>query len=148
MEQFEFAPVHLPPISPFYNPSGYIVTQTLLTSVHLRNIAYIERHHMGTIAQITELSQYEGITLWMPIDSILEHDDILLLLAMIPVPSCSPLVTQFLIHQEMTFHLRIVVLLDYENGQLWFLSKPSMPEMPLDSESLSISLATTANYCF
>ncbi len=148
MEQFESAPVRLPPISLFYNPSGYLVTQTLPTSAHLRNIVYVEWYHMGTIAQITELSQYEGITLRMPIDSILECDNILLLLAVIPVPGCSPLVTQFLIHQEMTFHLRIVVLLKKKNGQLWFLSKPSMLETALDSESLPISLGPTANYCF
>ncbi len=48
----------------------------------------------------------------------------------------------------MTFHLRIVVLLDYEDGQLWFLTKPSTPETALDTESLPISLAPIANYCF
>ncbi len=103
---------------------------------------------MGTIARITKISQYKGVTLQMPINSILKHNDILLLLAMILVPGCSPLVTQFLIHQEMTFHLWIVVLLDYEYGQLWFLSKPSTPEMEPASETLSISLATMANYHF
>ncbi len=68
-EQSESVPVRLPQISPFLNPSGYIVMQSLPTSAHLRNIAYVEWHHMGTIARITEFSQYEGVTLRMPIPS-------------------------------------------------------------------------------
>ncbi len=82
----------------------------------------------------------------MPINSILECNDVLLLLAVSLVLGSSPRVTQFLIHQEMTFRLRIVVLLDYKNGQLQFLSKPSAPELEPVSESLPISLVPTVNY--
>ncbi len=103
---------------------------------------------MGTIARITEVSQYDGITLRMPINSILERGDVLFLLAVILVRGSSPLVTQFQIHQEITFCLHIVVLLDYENGQLQFFLKPSAPETEPVSKSLSILLAPMANYHF
>ncbi len=65
---------------------------------------------------------------------------------MVPVPGCSPLVTQFLIHPEMTFHLRIVVLLDYEDEQLWLFAKPIAPETMLATESFPISPVPIANY--
>ncbi len=103
---------------------------------------------MGTVARITEFSQYEGVALRMLIDSILECDDILLLLNVVPVPGCSPLVTQFLIHPEMIFHLRIVVFLDYKDEQLWFLAKPTAPETVLATESLPISPALITSYHF
>ncbi len=61
-----------------------------------------------------EVSQYDSVMLRMPINSILECGDVLLLLTVIPVWGSSLLVTQFQIRQEMTFHLRIVALLDYE----------------------------------
>ncbi len=46
----------------------------------------------------------------------------------------------------MTFCLRIIVLLDYEDGMQQFFLKPSVPETELVSESLS--LAPMANYHF
>ncbi len=128
-EEFASTPVHLPPIqirlgrrvptvnrksappmtmiSPFYNPAGYLVMQTLLTSARLKNIVHVDRHAncMGTIAWITEASQYDGIALRMLINSILEHGDVMLLFAMIPVWGCSLLVTWSQIHSEMTFRL-------------------------------------------
>ncbi len=137
-------------ISPFYNPVGYLMTHTLPTSTHLKNIAYVDRHTncTGTIAWIMEVSQYDGVALWMPINSILEHGDVVLLLAVVPVPSCSPLITRFQLHSVMTFHLRVVIFLDYEDGHLHFFSEPPAPEVEPISETLSITLMTTVNYHF
>ncbi len=95
-----------------------------------------------------EISEYDGVALWMPSNSILEHGDVVLLLAMVPVPGCSPLMTRFQMHSAMTFCLHVVILLDYEDGQLHFFSEPPAPEMEPISETLSITLMPTANYHF
>ncbi len=136
--------------SAFYHPAGYLVMQTLPMSAQLKNIVPVDWHmnRMGTIAQILEDSQYNGISLRMLINSILERGDVLLLLSVILVRGSSPLITQFQIHQTMTFHLRIIVLLDYDDGMLQFFSKPLAPEMEPVSESFSISQAPMANYHF
>ncbi len=72
----------------------------------------------------------------------------MLLLSVMPVWGSSPLVTQFQIQQSMAFHLRLIVLLDYDNGLLQFFLKPHASETELVSEPLSISLAPMANYRF
>ncbi len=171
-EQFESAPAHPPsvpirlgwctpvvihdpalpltPNSPFYHSAGYLVTQTLVTSARLKTIAPVDRHihHTGTRARLSEVTQYDGVPLQMPLNSVLEQGDILLLLSVIPVHGSSPLVMQFEIHQSMEFRLHLIVLLDYADGLLQYFSKPQAPETGPVSESLSISLAPMANYCF
>ncbi len=84
----------------------------------------------------------------MPINSILECGDVMLLLAMILVSGCSPLVTRFQMHSAMTFCLRVIILLDYEDGQLHLFSEPPAPEMEPVSETISITLMASANYHF
>ncbi len=62
------------PNSPFYHPAGYLVMQTLPMLARLKTIAPVDRQTnlMGVQAQISDTTQYDGVPLRMPINSIRE----------------------------------------------------------------------------
>ncbi len=136
--------------SPFYSKASYIVLHTLPSSTHLQNIAPVNCsiHRTGTVTRITDSSEYNCILLRLPINSILDFSNVVLLHSIITVLSSSPIITNFSFHPRTTARLRIVVLLDYHDNQLHFFSEPDTAGAGPISEIISGTLTSAISYRF
>ncbi len=133
--------------SPFYSANGYVVTQMMLTSAHLRTIATINPHyHLGMNARLSLVTEIGRIPLWLPIDSIIATGDMLMLWTIFQSVANIPLVTSFTYHDCAGFWLRVVISIAYADGHLHLLSKPDSTGGNPQHETLAVQLASGDPY--
>ncbi len=96
-------------------------------------------------ARITHQSETEGILMHLPLNTILQLGDLLMLWTASEIRFDYPLVTSFVVHDTALFRLRVTISVIYDNGRLHLLSEPE-PEREDRSpvhEFLMIQLANT-----
>ncbi len=81
-------------------------------------------------------------------ETMIDVGDHLMLLSIFRSPSNSPLVTLFIYQEGSEFHLRAVVIQNYMNGQLTYLSEPETPGGNLTFNMMVIHFSSLELYCY
>ncbi len=111
--------------SPLYNANGYSLSYVTATSARLKFSLTPEPHFRShRNAHLTQCLDTEGIPMRIPLNTIFELGDLLMLWTCYEVDYNHPLVTSFMVHDAASFRLRIVISVCYEAGHLTLLSEP------------------------
>ncbi len=114
----------------------------------MTNIAHVDHYasQLGTFARIALTSEFDGIPLHVSISSIIHIDNMLLLYSVITSPGSPPLIATFAFHPSFTSHLRIFIIIAYENSRLHYLSEPAVINTEPHEETLLTTLPSEDNY--
>ncbi len=93
-------------------------------------------------------SETEGIPMCLPLNTILQLGDLLMLWTASEIRFDYLLVTSFVVHDAALFHLRITISVIYDNGRLHLLSElePEREDRSPVHESLTIQLANNDTF--